>query len=162
MSAAQPTFISEPGIATIRVRELCEIATNGAGKKAAAEALMALGAISNMYCLYSLSHPGVTRLDLRGLASPPAAAKEAILGEIRKAVPGTSAAKAQSLLEALSSSLQTIFKSKNAPRLRLIGFGSFELINAEESRYTLTPELPLSRFLPTDPGRQNRGAATGF
>ena len=108
--------------------------------------LTALGAISNLYCLYKLDHPELRSVKMNGLASDPIATQTAILSEIRKALPGISMEAAPGILQTLENSLQNSFAKNSARSVRLSGFGVFDQTTPGAPQYELTLELPLSHF----------------
>ena len=110
---------------------------------------MALGAISNLYCFYALDNPHSGQLVIEGLVCEQVASKGQVQGEIRRAVPRASGALAETVLTALSQSLDRLFADGRCRWGRLIGFGVFEAADPVKSKYLLRLELPLAEFLQT-------------
>ncbi|MFN0101557.1 MAG: hypothetical protein ACKV2U_05635 [Bryobacteraceae bacterium] len=137
-----PALAVAPEVVGIKPRELCVLAAKELGDKETA--LVALGAISNMYCLYALEHPEIRRAQLHGFVCEEIAERDAVLGEIRKAVPGIGMERARMTLNALQGALKAIFEAKGCRYLRLVGFGVFEAVCTETAEYSLNLELPLA------------------
>ena len=109
---------------------------------------MALGAVSNMYCLYALeSSTADVTTRMQAFASDLIANRSAVLMEIQRAVPRADAKLAEVILGALTCSLDHVFLTEHYRQALLPGFGVLEPIDLAGSAYRLTVELPLARFL---------------
>jgi hypothetical protein len=142
------TPAAAPYVATITPREVYVRAAGRAVSKEHARA--ALGAISNLYCLYELDFPGNRGVRFRGFTADGIASRPAVIAEIRKAVPGITPDSAEMILAALAESLDHAFEKRGCLAARLQGFGLLRRVD-EPSAYTLEVELPLGEFLSAGP-----------
>jgi hypothetical protein len=158
MSSVSPS--PAPLVGTIKADLLCWFATRRCRAAAVSkeEALVALGAISNLYCLYALEHPESTTTRFQGFVSEEIAPIKAVLDEIMRALPRTDKEQASSILTALSQSLDAIFVQENYRRARFLGFGILQAMDLARSEYSLSLELPLAEFLRADRASRDKGA----
>lgn len=151
-----------PRTATIEPRVVYTLAAQrcGPGPKgrriSSEDARIALGAISNLYCLYALDSEDALTALVQGLVSEKIAPRQAVLGEIRRALPRIEAGAAESILAALSESLDQVFRDCGYSEARLPGFGVLRSVDPQRSSYRLHIELPLAQFL-----RGSHGAGPG-
>ena len=146
ISSVQSGAAFAPEIRGIKVKDFCVLAAQELDAKAPAtdQVLVALGAISNMYCLYALEHPATRIARLSGFSSTEIADRNAVLVEIQRALPGTEVGRATAILKSLNRALNTVFESNSSRYMRLTGFGVFEVIDLAKSEYLLTLESPLA------------------
>lgn len=129
-----------PEIGMIRAKVLCEAAA-AQSRYTSEQVRLALGAISNMYCLYALDRNMKDSVTvIRRFTSDTMATRAAVIAEITWAVPGLDREGASSLLDRLASALDEIYAARNRDAVRLEGFG---ILRAVESGYELRLELPL-------------------
>ena len=121
------------------------------------QALTALGSIANLYCFYALASSEDVETGVQAFTSETIAERRAVLGEIRRALPGIADGVPESILAALTMSLDHIFQAKNYKKARLTGFGVLQLINLERSEYELKIELPLAEAFPSRSVYLDRG-----
>ena len=159
MSCVSPS--PAPLVGTIKADLLCRYATRQCHAVAVSkeEALVALGAISNLYCLYALDHPESPITRFQGFVSKEIAPINTVLDEIMRALPRTDEDQASSILTALSRSLDAIFMQENYRQARFLGFGILRAMDLARSEYSLSLELPLAEFLRADRASRDKGAA---
>jgi hypothetical protein len=133
-----------PIFGDLSVRRVCEAAARTGGFERE-QTRLALGAISNLYCLSALDRgaAGITMLMTK--FSSEVAEQDAILLEIERAVAGVDRESAEALLSALACGLDETFAAGEYLRARLLGFGLLEAVETRRSTYRLTVELPLAR-----------------
>ncbi len=107
--------------------------------------MVALGAISSLYCLYHLDHPEFRSARMEGFACEGVAPRSAIVGEIQRSLPGTSKSQAETILDSLVQVVDREFLAQRYEAARLPGFGVLHRLQPPlRSAYTLQIELPLS------------------
>ena len=122
------------------------------------QVITALGAISNLYCLYALDHSDSVQISFDGFTSPTVASRSAVLIDIRRALPGSSTALAEAILTALAKSLDELFLKREAKLAMLSAFGCLVQTQAEPSQYELQIVLPLAQYLGNGGKSLNRSA----
>ena len=154
--------IQEPLPETIEPYNICQAAAEQTGTPVA-QVLTAMGSISNLYCLFALAQADVdsVRTNFQGFTSEKFAPRIAVLGEIRKALPGIPDGQPEVILSALTQSLDSLFRATRCVRGRLRGFGLLTPLNLDRSEYSLRVELPLRAELRAQSKQWEESERTG-
>ena len=147
---------------TITPADLCILAVDYCSVRVSKnDVLTALGAISNLYCLYALDKGETVHTLFQEFTAPKVAPRRAVLGEIRRALPGANIEVPEAILQALGKALAVVFLERECSKVKLSGFGILWQSEPASVEYQLQVELPLAEFLANGPNGLNRiaGAA---
>ena len=144
---------------TITPADLCILAVDYCSVRVSRqEVLTALGAISNLYCLYALDKGETVYTVFQEFTAPHVAPRRAVLGEIRRALHGASFEMPEAILTALGKALDEAFRKRECAQVKLSGFGLLRQSEGASSEYQLQVELPMAEFLRNGSNGLNRTA----